>query len=95
MFIIKYVELPSSASDTVLCTVRVCKNNSATESTGLIVIVKIYSFALIWGKQYFLFDPHSTDANGIIIPDGTSALVKFKSLKLKNIFKKCMLQILV
>ena len=32
------------------------------------------------GKQYLLFDPHSRDANGLISTDGTSALLKFKSL---------------
>ena len=69
-------------------------SNSATASTGLIFIVSGYSFALIWDKQYFLFDPHSRDCNGLISVDGTSVLLKFKFLMiLKNMFKKSTIQI--
>ena len=49
--------------------------------SGIIFFISGYTFALIWSKSgFFLCDSHSRSKNGYIVPDGTSILLKFKSL---------------
>ena len=48
---------------------------------GLIFFINGYTFALIWSKSaVFLRDSHSRDEQGFTTPDGTSVLLKFRSL---------------
>ena len=48
---------------------------------GLIFFINGYTFSLIWSKSaIFLCDSHSRNREGFLTPDGTSILLKFKSL---------------
>ena len=48
---------------------------------GLIFFISGYTFPLIWSKSaFFLCDSHSRDEKGYITSNGTSVLLKFKSL---------------
>ena len=48
---------------------------------GLLFIIHGYTFSVLWNKRnYFLFDPHSRDEEGAIVPNGTCVLLKFSSL---------------
>ena len=49
--------------------------------TGAIFFINGYTFALIWNKSgIFLCDSHSRNNEGFITADGTSVLLKFKTL---------------
>ena len=55
---------------------------SAAIVNGLIFTTAGYSFTLIWGRtRIHVFDPHGRDIEGSFIPNGTSVLLEFKSLK--------------
>lgn len=55
--------------------------NSASVGNGLIFIAGGYSVSIIWEKMsIYLFDPHSRDSHGSFSLDGSSILLKFKSL---------------
>ena len=53
--------------------------------TGIILFIEGYSVSIL--KEYsnrqvvYAFDSHSRDSEGIIVPDGTSILIKFSSIK--------------
>ena len=54
----------------------------ADAGNGTISFINGYTFSLIWCKMaFFLFDSHSRATNGCISSNGTSNLLKFKSLK--------------
>ena len=55
--------------------------NCLNTGSGALFFLNNYTFSLIWNKQaFYLFDAHSRDKDGLITPDGTSILLKFKSL---------------
>ena len=59
-----------------------CYNDCADTGNGAVLFINGYTFSLIWSKlAFFLFDSHSRASNGSISPNGTSILLKFKSLK--------------
>ena len=48
---------------------------------GLLFMTSGYTFCIIWNKtNYFLFDPHSRNYNGVFTANGTSILLKFSSV---------------
>ena len=58
--------------------------------TGAIFFINGYTFALIWNKSgIFLCDSHSRSEEGFITADGTSVLLKFKTLnEVQNYIKE-------
>ena len=58
--------------------------------TGAIFFINGYTFALIWNKSgIFLCDSHSRSKEGFITADGTSVLLKFKTLnEVQNYIKE-------
>ena len=52
------------------------------KGNGLILIFNGYSICILWNKaHFFLFDPHSRDSRGSVTSDGTSVLLKFRSMR--------------
>ena len=52
-----------------------------TTGDGILFMTLGYTFSILWNKRnYFLFDPHSRDDEGVIAQNGSSVLLKFSSL---------------
>ena len=69
-------------TDITSTSLQECYNDCADTGNGAILSINGYTFSLIWSKlAFFLFDSHSRASNGSISPNGTSILLKFKSLK--------------
>ena len=65
-----------------LISVEEIVSNSKDFGTGALLTINNYTLALIWGKGcFFLFDSHSKNTKGEIVPNGTAVLLKFDSLK--------------
>ena len=59
------------------------------EHCGVIFVIDGYSFAIIVdarNKDFYIFDSHSRDLMGNIVPNGRSVLMKFSSLKSVKIY---------
>ena len=55
--------------------------NEENHGQGMILIFDMFTISIIWNKaNFFLFDSHSRDVNGNIIENGSSVLLKFRSL---------------
>ena len=60
---------------------KVSHEEKLNTGIGVIFFINGYTFAIIWSKSgYFLCDSHSRNEEGLITPDGTSILLKFKAL---------------
>ena len=54
--------------------------NCEDTGNGLLFLTNGYTFAIIWAKQnYFLFDSHSHNKEGLMADDGNSILLEFRS----------------
>ena len=61
--------------------VDVYQRNGGNVGNGMIVIIKGYSFSIIWSDTaIFLFDSHSRDSNAIPSSNGTSILLQFDTM---------------
>ena len=69
-------------TDITSSSLQECYSDCADTGNGAILFINGYTMSLIWSKlAFFLFDSHSRASNGCISPNGTSVLLKFKSLK--------------
>ena len=63
-----------------------------SEHCGVIFVIDGYSFAIMVddrNQDFYIFDSHSRDIMGNIVPNGTSVLMKFSCLKsVKNYIRK-------
>ena len=51
------------------------------EGNGYLLLFKGYTISITWSKAFFfLFDSHSRDSEGRIVANGTSVLLRFRSL---------------
>ena len=82
-------------SSTHLISIVDIVGNCSNIGNGALLIINGYALGVIWGSNcFFLFVPHCKNSSGNICQNGTSVLLKFKTLSklqeyVKHIYYIC------